>query len=105
MRLAMSVQPSCTRSSSAKPPVCRVAKLSSQRCCQPGASVANQSGSIGRRLLRTSIDDGVRWKTNSSPEAPGQVRDALHRGGAGADDAHPLVGQPVHRRAGDSPPV
>ncbi len=38
-------------------------KFSSQRSCQPGvATLANQSGSIGR-LPRTSTDDGVRWKT------------------------------------------
>ena len=35
------------------------------RFCQPGSSVANHSGSIGW-LLRTSIDDGVRWNTYSS---------------------------------------
>ena len=40
-------------------------------CCQPGSSVANQSGSIGW-LLRTSIDDGVRWNTYSSPRVAGE---------------------------------
>ncbi len=59
------------------------------------------SGSVGW-LLRTSIDDGVRWNTNSSPHAAGEVRDALHRRGAGADDADPLVGElrPSARRPG-----
>ena len=66
MRCAMSVQPSLTRSSSAKPPVWSVAKLTSHSRCQPGPSVANQSASISW-LLRSSIDDGVRWNTNSSP--------------------------------------
>ena len=42
-------------------------KFSSHRCCHPGVAIsANQSGSIGW-LLRMSTDDGVRWKTNSSP--------------------------------------
>ena len=98
MRLVMSVQPSITRSSSANPPVCRVTKFISHSCCQPGCSVANHSGSIGW-LLRTSIDDGVRWKTNSSFGVAAERRDALHRSGAGADDADPLVGQVRHRRA------
>ena len=62
IRLEMSVQPSWTRSSSAKPPVCKVAKLVSHFCCQPGPSEAYHSGSIGW-LLRTSMLDGVRWKT------------------------------------------
>ena len=39
MRCEMSVQPSFTRSSSAKPPVCSVAKLMSHFRCQPGSSV------------------------------------------------------------------
>ena len=34
----------------------------------PAPSEANHSGSIGW-LLRMSIDDGVRWNTNSSPES------------------------------------
>jgi hypothetical protein len=65
MRWLMSVQPSFTRSSSANPPVCNVVKFISHFVCQPGSSVRNQSGSISW-LLRTSIDDGVRWNTNSS---------------------------------------
>ena len=64
-RMAMSVQPSLTRSSSANPPVCSVAKFSSHSFCQPGSSPANHAGSISW-LLRTSIDDGVRWNTKSS---------------------------------------
>ena len=58
----MSVQPSLTRSTSAIPPDTRVLKLSIRSCCQPGRSDAAHSGSVGR-LSRTSIDDGVRWKT------------------------------------------
>ena len=62
----MSVQPSCTRSSSAAPPAWLAVKFSSQRCCQPGVAIpANQSGSIGW-LSRTSTEDGVRWNTYSS---------------------------------------
>ena len=64
-RVAMSVQPSCTRSSSAKPPVWSVAKFMSHFACQPGSRLSNQAGSIGW-LLRTSIDEGVRWNTKSS---------------------------------------
>ncbi len=41
-------------------------KLSIRRCCQPASRLAAQSGSVGR-LSRTSIDEGVRWKTKSSP--------------------------------------
>ena len=37
-------------------------KLSIRRCCQPGFSDAAHSGSVSA-LLRTSTDDGVRWKT------------------------------------------
>ena len=48
IRRAMSVQPSCTRSTSAAPPAWLAVKFSSQRCCQPGvATPANQPGSIG----------------------------------------------------------
>ena len=62
MRLLMSVQPSCTRSSSANPPVCSVVKFINHFACQPGSRSRNQSGSMSW-LLRTSIDDGVRWNT------------------------------------------
>ena len=99
IRCEMSVQPSFTRSSSAKPPVCSVAKFTSHFCCHPGSSVANHSGSIGW-LLRTSTDDGVRWNTYSSCASPRERRDALHGGCAGADDADALVGQVRHRHAG-----
>ena len=75
MRWAMSVQPSFTRSSSAKPPVCRVVKFMSHLACQPGSRSSNQSGSMGW-LLRTSIDDGVRWNTYSSPAA--RARCGMH---------------------------
>jgi hypothetical protein len=50
-------------------------------------------------LARTSTDEGVRWNTYSAAQVRGQVRHALHRGGAGADQRHALVGQPVQRRA------
>src|SRR6266699_73541 len=99
IRLARSVHPSLTRSSAGDSAADMLAtKFSSQRSCQPGvARPANHRGSIGW-LSRTSTDEGVRWKTNSSPAA-GQVRDALHRRRAGADDGHPLAGEAVHRRA------
>src|SRR6266702_965227 len=66
IRRAMSVQPSCTRSTSAAPPAWLAVKFSSQRCCHPGvATPANQPGSIGW-LSRASTEDGVRWNTYSS---------------------------------------
>ena len=58
----MSVQPSLTRSTSALPPETTVLKLSIRCCCQPGCRLAAQAGSVGP-LLRTSTDEGVRWKT------------------------------------------
>ena len=79
-------------------------KLSMRRCCQPGSRLAAHSGSVGR-LSRTSIDDGVRWKTYSCSRRRAEVRHALHRGGAGADDADALVAQPVEIRRRESPPV
>jgi hypothetical protein len=69
IRLAMSVQPSRTRSSSAVPPDWLAVKFSSQRRCQPGvATSANQCGSMGW-LFRTSTEDGVRWNTRSSRQS------------------------------------
>ena len=65
IRWEMSVQPSFTRSTSVKPPVCRVAKLINHSRCQPGPSPAKSSGPKVR-LARTSTDDGVRWNTCSS---------------------------------------
>lgn len=63
IRRDKSVQPSCTRSSSAPPPAWFWVKFSSQRCCQPGVAIpANQSASIGA-LARTSTEEGVRWNT------------------------------------------
>ena len=62
----MSVQPSWTRSTSAAPPVWRTAKFISQSDCQPASREANHARSMGR-LARTSMADGVRWKTYSSP--------------------------------------
>ena len=61
----MSVQPSSTRSSDSGMPDTRLLKFSIRRSCQPGSRLAAHSGSVGR-LSRTSIDDGVRWKTNNS---------------------------------------
>ena len=51
------------------PPVCRIVKFVSHSRCQPGARVANHSGSIGW-LFRTSMEDGVRWKTSRTPASP-----------------------------------
>jgi hypothetical protein len=69
IRRERSVQPSMTRSSSVMPPVWLAVKFSSQRCCQPGVAIsANHAGSVGW-LLRTSTEDGVRWKTYSSLHA------------------------------------
>jgi hypothetical protein len=59
----MSVQPSCTRSSSALPPVWLAVKFSSQRCCQPGVAALGEPLGVGGALARTSTDDGVRWNT------------------------------------------
>ena len=58
----MSVQPSITRSSGAMPPEVRTVKFSVRFFCQPGSREAAQASSVGR-LARTSMDDGVRWKT------------------------------------------
>ena len=58
----MSVQPSLTRSSSAKPPDTSVLKLSIRCLCQPWPRLSAHDGSVGR-FARTSIDDGVRWNT------------------------------------------
>ena len=61
----MSVQPSLTRSCSAKPPEVSSVKFSILSRCHPGSREAAQSGSVGR-FARTSMEEGVRWKTNSS---------------------------------------
>ena len=65
----MSVQPSLTRSSSCWPPVTSTLKFVILRCCQPGERDFAHSGSVGL-LPRTSMDDGVRWKTWSSFAVP-----------------------------------
>ena len=65
MLLMRSVQPSLTRSTSKRPPEITVVKLCMRSRCQPGCRLLTQSGSVGRSL-RTSTDDGVRWKTNNS---------------------------------------
>ena len=80
-------------------------KFSSQRSCQPGVAIlANHSGSIGW-LSRTSTDDGVRWKTNSS-------RHALARCGTHCTEVAPVpmmaIRLPARRSIGapsGSPPV
>ena len=59
----MSVQPSLTKSSSCMLPATILPKFSMRFCCQPGSSDMAHSGSVGRLPL-TSMDDGVRWKTN-----------------------------------------
>ena len=58
----MSVHPSMTRSCSAIPPDVNRVKFSIRSFCHPGSSEAAHSGSVGR-FARTSIDEGVRWKT------------------------------------------
>ena len=62
----MSVQPSSVISSGAawlrSPPATRRLKFCMRRCCQPGFNDLNQSRSVGP-LRRTSIEEGVRWKT------------------------------------------
>ena len=68
-------------------------KLSMRCCCQPGSQALAHSGSVGR-FARTSIDDGVRWKTYSCFGRRAEVRHALHRRRAGADDADALVAKP-----------
>ena len=72
---------------------------SATRCCQPGSSVANQSGSIGW-LLRTSIDDGVRWNTYSSPAS--RARCGMHCTAVAPVPMMPtrLSAELGHRRAG-----
>ena len=62
----MSVQPSMTRSCSAKPPEVSSVKFSIRSRCHPGPSDAAHDASVGR-FARTSMEEGVRWKTNSSP--------------------------------------
>ena len=57
-----SVHESLTRSSSARPPAVKIWKFTLRSLCQPGRRLAAHSGSVGR-LPRTSIDEGVRWKT------------------------------------------
>ena len=64
----MSVHPSITRSCSAIPPEVRIVKFSMRSFCQPGARPAAQDRSVGR-LPRTSMEEGVRWKTWSSAAA------------------------------------
>ena len=93
----MSVQPSLTRSSSVKPPVCSVVKFISHSRCQPGSSVLDPVG-IGR-AVGAHVDRRRRALEHVEvPRAGAEMRDALHGGGAGADDADALVGELVERR-------
>ena len=90
----MSVQPSLTRSRSAKPPEVSSVKFSIRSRCQPGSREAAQSGSVGR--LRPDVNGGGRaLEDEQLARRGGHVRDDLHGGGAGADDADALVGQSV----------
>ena len=41
-------------------------KFSILSLCQPGSRDAAHDASVGR-FARTSMEEGVRWKTNSSP--------------------------------------
>ena len=74
-----------------------------RRCCQPGSSVCDPLG-VGLAVVahvdrrRGALEDVELLR----PLA--EVRDALDRGGAGADDADALVGQPVSPPV-ESPPV
>jgi len=42
----------------------------------------------------------VRWNTKVRPAVSGDAGDDLNGGGAGADDAHSLPGEPGHASAG-----
>ena len=61
-RRQTSVHRSLTRSSSSAMPVTIAVKLSRRRFCQPCGCEVNQETSVGL-LLRSSTEDGVRWKT------------------------------------------
>ncbi len=99
MRRDRSVQPSCTRSSSAVPPAWFAVKFSSQRCCQPDDRDARKPFRIDRRV-GSDIDGGRRALEDIELLAGArEMRHALHGSGAGADDADALVGQLFHQRA------
>ena len=86
----MSVHPSITRSSASKPPDVSALKLSMRRFCQPGSRLAAHSGSVGR--FAAHVDR--RRSALEHVEVIGgvaEVRDALHRGRARADDADALA--------------
>jgi hypothetical protein len=99
----MSVQPSLTRSLSAKPPETRTLKLSIRSCCQPGLQ-ALRPLRIGRRLA-PHVDRRRRALEDVELLGPlAQVRHALHGRGAGADDGDRLSFSFV-RPPLESPPV
>ena len=67
-------------------------KFSIRSRCQPGSRAAAHEGSVGR-FARTSMDEGVRWKTKSSPAEAATWGTHLDRRGTRSDDADALVGQ------------
>ena len=62
---SISVQPSCTRSTSGRAPVTAWVKLTIRSLCHPGGRLRYHSTSVGC-WLRTPTALGVRWKTKSS---------------------------------------
>ena len=94
----MSVQPSLTRSSSAKPPVCSVVKFISHFSL-PARLERREPVGVDRVVV-ADVDRRRRALEHEQlAGVAGEVRDALHRGRAGADDADALVGELRHRRA------
>ena len=95
----MSVQPSLTRSSGSGMPETRVLKFSIRRCCQPGSS-DRRPLRVGRAVV-AHVDR--RRRALEHVELLGgraEVGHALHGGGAGADDADALAGEPVEAPVG-----
>ena len=88
----MSVQPSSTRSSASNTPDTRLLKFSIRRRCQPGSRLGCPLR-IGRPVA-AHVDRRRRALEDVQLLGRGaEVRHALHRGRAGADDADALVGQ------------
>jgi hypothetical protein len=75
----------------ANPPAVTIWKFSMRFCCHPGSSALAHSGSVGRFRARRSTTACA--GTRRDGRAVAEVRDALHRGGAGSDDADALVAQ------------
>ena len=101
MRRDRSVQPSCTRSSSAMPkPAWLAVKFSSQRCCQPGVAISREPFRIDRHVGAHVHRRRRALKHQQLPAGAREMRHALHRGCAGADDRDAFVGELVHRRTG-----